>query len=33
MTFEPIDMIYVNKYIKIHKAAMTYFKNNEIYNR
>ena len=27
MTFEPIDMIYVNKYVKIHKAAMEYFES------
>jgi len=26
-TFEPIDMIYVNKYIKIHEAAYNYMKS------
>lgn len=27
MIFEPIDMIYVNKYIKIHSSAFKYFEN------
>ena len=27
MIFEPIDMIYVNKYIQIHSSAFKYFEN------
>ena len=27
MIFEPIDMIYVNKYIQIHRSAFKYFEN------